>query len=83
MSMVPMQCWFPVGKAAPSWRARTAVLWTSGLPSDQLEEAGLLLEVVAKMAGVPGWVFSHLALGSTNSVHYDRPVILGLRGIDM
>ena len=73
--VLPVQVWFPArqrtARAGRLCGANGAVLWTSGHPTHQLTEARMLLAEVAKMAGLPELIFSHLALARSNAVWVD------------
>jgi dienelactone hydrolase len=65
-----VQCWFPLDSRKVSDSVHSnAVLWTSGNPSSQVEEASLLLDEIATwQIKVPPFLSRHLLLSRVNAI---------------
>jgi hypothetical protein len=68
-----VQCWFPLDAAkfasSPDSFMNNALLWTSGNPSSQVEEAYLLLDQIAiRQVKIPPFLSRHLLLSRVNAI---------------
>lgn len=66
-SGLPVQCWFPVGSESTVGK-KSALIWTSGSPTDEVEELVLLLDQLADYSKMPRILSRHLLLARSNSL---------------